>query len=416
MRDRLLALFGGAATGRARRSRVAVRVSVLLCALLCACAGPQMPQAPPAFLFKDASFVAPEERYRADDLFAVSDRMQHFLRVDIAHQLRRKGPVDGLIDALYRQGQLKLAYDASTTRTASEAFDARAGNCLSLVIMTAAFAKELNLGVRYNAARTEEVWARSGGLLVGSGHVNITLSQTYLDPGAWVREAPLTVDFLPADEIGELPIREIPERIVIAMYMNNRGAEALVAGDLDDAYGWTREAILRSPEFDKAYNTLGIVYARHGDLAQAERVFQFELERDPKNATVMFNLAEVLSQAGRQSEAAALRARLARIDPDPPYYYFDLGVQAMQRNDFEAAKSLFAKEVLRADYSDEFHFWLGLAYFKLGDIDRARRQLRLAIDRTHTHKDHDLYTAKLAWLQSSDHPRLSAPAVFAPSR
>ena len=54
-----------------------------------------------------------------------------------------------LLEALYTQGELRLEYDARRTRTAAEAFDARMGNCLSLVIMTAAFATEMQLQVRF---------------------------------------------------------------------------------------------------------------------------------------------------------------------------------------------------------------------------------------------------------------------------
>ena len=73
---------------------------------------------------------------------------------------------------------------------------------------------------------------------------------------------------------------------------------------------------------------------------------------------------------------------------------------AMQQNDFSTATKMFAKEVSRADYNQEFHYWLGVAYFKLGEIERARRQLSLAMEKSTTRGDHDLYAAKLAWLQT----------------
>ncbi|HVE90023.1 MAG TPA: transglutaminase domain-containing protein, partial [Burkholderiaceae bacterium] len=133
----------------------------LICVLLTACATPQQQRAqPPEFLFNDESFSAPSERITAADVFAVSDPMKRYLRTEITSQLRQLGAQQGLISALYHKGQLKLQYDTSTTRNASQAFEARAGNCLSLVIMTAAFAKELGLQVRYQSAYLEETWGR----------------------------------------------------------------------------------------------------------------------------------------------------------------------------------------------------------------------------------------------------------------
>jgi len=239
--------------------------------------------------------------------------------------------------------------------------------------------------------------------LLGSSHVNVTFGAWHADIANRVYRNPLTVDFLPPDETSGLQTEEISEATVVAMYMNNKSVEALVRGQLDDAYGWARAAIRESPEFVSSYNTLGVIYMRHGDLQQAARVFGHVLKGEPDNATVLSNLADVQSELGNESEAAALRSRLARVDPYPPYYYFDLGMAAMQQNDFRAAKKWFAKEVDRADYSHEFHFWLGVAYFKLGEVELAERQLLLARERSSERGDRDLYAAKLAWLRSNDH-------------
>ena len=81
-------------------------------------------------------------------MFALSDEMRRYLRTELAGPIRAKGRQSGLIEALYGKGQLKLDYDSSMTRNAAQAFAARSGNCLSLVIMTAAFAKELGLARR----------------------------------------------------------------------------------------------------------------------------------------------------------------------------------------------------------------------------------------------------------------------------
>ena len=64
---------------------------------------------------------------------------------------------------------------------------------------------------------------------------------------------------------------------------------------------------------------------------------------------------------------------------------------------------MFAKEVERAPYYHEFHFWLALSYLGLGDYDKARKQLTLAMENSTTRSDHDLYAAKLDRLTSYMH-------------
>jgi tetratricopeptide (TPR) repeat protein len=197
--------------------------------------------------------------------------------------------------------------------------------------------------------------------------------------------------------------------------MNNKSVEAMVHGSLDDAYGWARAAILRSPQFVSSYNTLGVIYLRRGDPQQAARVFGYVLARDPDNATFLSNMADTQSRLGNETEAAALRAHLARIDPHPPYYFFNQGMTAMQAGDFRRARSLFAREVARADYNHEFHFWLSVAYYKLGEVERAQRQLALALERSTTRGDRDLYAAKLAWLRLKEHAHDGAHPEGVPS-
>ena len=130
-----------------------MRWSILIvCAVLSACAA--QPTAPPRpdQLFNDAAFQARSTPVDTD-VFALSEAMRRFLHIEIGPQLRRKGRLEGLIDALQTRAQLKLEFDSAATRTAAEAFDLRAGNCLSLVIMTAALAKELGLRVDRKSTR-----------------------------------------------------------------------------------------------------------------------------------------------------------------------------------------------------------------------------------------------------------------------
>src|SRR5512147_364460 len=101
---------------------------------LCLSACASVPVPPAHSLLDDSLFDRSTPPPTAAEVFAVSEPMRRFVEEDLARESRRKGPRTALIDALYAPGQLKLEYDAQRTRTAAEAFDARSGNCLSLVI------------------------------------------------------------------------------------------------------------------------------------------------------------------------------------------------------------------------------------------------------------------------------------------
>ena len=370
------------------------------CTLLAACAGPRELAQRPEHLLDDRLFAAPSEQVDPQDVFAMSDAMRRYLRhPQIEAQMRKKGAQRGLLEALYTTGELRLEYDAKTTRNAARAFDERAGNCLSLVVMTAAFAKELGLQVRYQSAYLEETVSRSGSLVLRSGHVNITLDRPFANPRFSTNEA-LTVDFLPPEELKGLRTREIDEHTVVAMYMNNRAVEAVVAGRIDDAYAWAREAVRHDPNFLGSLNTLGVVYLRRAALEQANRVFAHVLGRDAENRTALANLANVYARQGRVEESMAVQRRLAKLEPEPPFHYFNLGLAAMKRQDYDTARRMFAREVARDDGYHEFHYWLGLADYELGNIEQARRHMARALESSTSIKQRHLYSAKLDWIQA----------------
>lgn len=371
------------------------------CLLAAACAGPQ-PLAPRLdHLFHDELFAAPTERVSAAEIFALSEPMKRYLQHDIAGQLRRKGPVRGLLEAVSEKGQLKIEYDTSLTRTAQQAFEAKAGNCLSLVIMTAALAKELGLQVRFQSAYLEEAFSRNSNLLLRSGHVNLSLDRGFIDRRMHPFENALTIDFLPPEDLRGLRVRDIAEETVIAMFMNNRAVEALVEDRLDDAYWWAREAVRSSPAFLGAQNTLGVVYLRRQQPTHAAAVFSHVLGQEADNKPALSNLARTYARLGHTEASLALYRRLAQLEPDPPFSFFNEGLAAMKKQDFGRARDLFAKEVARADYHAEFHFWLGLANLQLGDVERARKHLRLALDNSTTPQDRAIYSAKLDWLRAN---------------
>jgi len=368
---------------------------LLACSLLGACATPPAPKLDTSF-FADARFEPPSEPIRAADVFAVSPAMKAYLDDGIAGKVLARGRTEALVEALYKKSELRLEYDSVMTRNAAQAFAARSGNCLSLVIMTAAFAKELGIPVRYQSVVTDELWGRDGGIDFVIDHVNVTLGQRIGGP-IWAGRFTdaVTVDFLPPQELNGQKQHELPESTVLAMYMNNRAAESLARGRIDDAYWWAREAIVQEPGFVRALNTLGVVYRRHGDLAQAERALRQAYSAQPANPQIVFNLAQVLAEQGRGAEAQSLRERLAQLQPEAPFSYFDRGRIALKNGDAKAARDLFLREVDRAPYNAEFHYWLAVAYAKLGDVPAARAQLELAMEASATRSDRDLYAAKL---------------------
>ncbi len=393
-------------------------VRFLLASLICSaitllsgCANVN-PVGPNASFFRDEAFAKPTVPVASrDDFFAMSPAMTAWMQshVGVSHQGetadgRAKRYQRALIDALYDGRQLKIDYDATITRRAAETFDLRAGNCLSLVIMTAAFAKAMDLDVQYRSVDVNETWSRANGMYVAIGHVNITIGKkrtTQID--ARQDYVPLTVDFFPPEATVGQRSWPITESTVIAMYMNNRAAEVLADGDETAAYWWSRAAIGEDPEFLPAYNTLGVVYRRKGSLDAAALAFNHVLAFEPYNSKALSNMATVLEQQGRTTEALQMQARLdnlLRRGQQAPFAFFNAGIRHMEAGEYQLARAAFTKELERDPNNDEVNYWQARALVQLGEMKRADDHLSTAIDYSTTSQRRELYAAKRDYLKN----------------
>lgn len=381
-----------------------MRPSRLLACLLCCgalalggCRTLSPASAPPPGLFQDQLFAQPAAPIDTAGIFALSDAMRRYLQQEIS-SAKGADTRRALFHALYQRDQLKLEYDAAVTRNAAQTFEARAGNCLSLAIMTAALARELNFSVQFQLVDTGQNWSRAGKLYFSSNHVNIVLDRKRTDifGGSLLHNnnPPLVVDFIPITPEASLRAQPLTEQTVVAMYLNNRAAELLAGGQVNDAYWAARQAIAADPGFLNAYNTLGVIYQHHGELAAAERALRHALSQAPESTIYLSNLAQTLDNARRPEEAALLRERLRLLEPYPPFYFFQQGQEAMAKGDYGRARKLFERELERMPDYHELHYWMAVASFQLQDLRTAERHLQAAMEHSTSREASDLYAAK----------------------
>lgn len=382
-----------------RRRLAAALIGGLFVALFAGCA--QVPQASGRdvrALLHDEWFAPSKEDTSPDRVFALSDAMRAYADNELRALIAHRDPRRVLIEALHNRGQLRLAYDAERTGNAAETFDSRSGNCLSLVLMTGAFARHLGLPVTFRAVQLDPQYTRAGGLTLENGHVNIMMGHMGERP-IWGAHD-LVVDFLPTRELVGHSAVPLPEPTVIAMYMNNRAAETLADGRTDDAYAWARAALLQDPSHASAVNTLAVIYMRRGQQAAAEQALRFALAGEPENTAVLSNLVLVLRNTERAAEADAVAAQLKALQPYPPFHFLESGRRALANGRATEARDLFERELRRQPFQHEVHFWLAQAYAQLGNTRKAAEHLQQAKDYSTTMSSQKLYSAKLDKLRA----------------
>lgn len=381
-------------------SRLRSGLLALLAALCAACATPPPPPTPTA-LFHDQLFGPPSQPVSADEVFALSPAMREYAQKNLANLQRMTDSRRAFIEVMYQKSGLQLSYDATRTRNAAEAFEAREGNCLSLVIMTAAFARWLDLNVGFQAVLTDEIYSRNGSLVLASQHVNLELGPPPVRPAVTRSSVDsLVVDFLPPSELRGQRTRPLGAHTIVAMFFNNRAAEALASGRRDDAYWLAREALRQDPAYANAANTLGVVYLRAGHEAQAEAALRHALAHEGSVVNALSNLLPILQRQQRHGEAAALAARLAQLQPVPPFQRLEEGRVAMAAGNFQQAHELFQQELRLQPYQDEVHFWAAQAAWRLGRPAEAARHMAYARDYSLDRGSQARYSAKLEALRT----------------
>ncbi len=349
-----------------------------------------------AGVWDDGRFAPSAADTRPEQVWALSPAMQHFVDTQVRPLQRRHGTRDGLYLALRDHAALRLEYDAERTRNAAEAFEARAGNCLSLVAMTAAIARHLGVPYEVNEVHIAPIWSRSEHLVLLNGHVNVSLG----GGRETLRRDRLTLDFVPIEPGVSFRSAPIDDARVAALFLNNRAVEAMEQGQWDDAYAYLRSAARADPGYLNVLNTLGVLYRRQGAPVLAERAWQRLIDLDPSHVHAMANLERLLRESGRVGEASALVLKREQRHDRTPFAAYALGLAAAERGDWAAARHHFERELALAPQFHELRWWLARTYLALGERQRADAELAKAQALAPTVEGRRRYQAKLDALRA----------------
>lgn len=356
-------------------------LAVLSLGLLAACAsgertGAALPE--PADIWRDAAFAYQPElvvETRAS-LFALEPDVVRALRFDSGGATPVERRLDLLVSRFYGSGGIRLAYDASHTTGATQTWRSKRGDCLSLTILAYAAARQLGIDAHMQEVRVPLSVDRRDGVDFINGHVNVvvrneaevTFNGKSFGAGSFI------IDFEPqagARRFGQW----LSEDAILARYYNNRAAQYWVQKDDARAYAYYRAAIATAPDFAPAYANLAQLYARHGLDADAERLLRHAIAQGGPTYVPLHALHRLVLAQGRTQEAQQLADLLAKRQDEDPYHWLGLGLDALREGRNRAAIAALEKAAALTAGFEEIHYHLGLAYWRDGQREAARKQL-----------------------------------------
>ena len=127
--------------------------------------------------------------------------------------------IENILDFVFGPGGLELQYKLTPTRSATQTYYAREGNCLSFVNLFVGVARAVQLNPSYVEVRDLQRWNYKDGVVLSQGHIVAGLE----------REGNLsTFDFLPYRAKSYRDLNPISDLTATAHFDNNLGAHLKV--------------------------------------------------------------------------------------------------------------------------------------------------------------------------------------------
>ena len=327
------------------------------------------------------------EKLPEADLFGMSVAMKQFVDMTVAGLGSEDEKIRALLEAVLSPGRLGVKYDDSATYTASEAFQQRRVNCLSFTIMMVTMLRYLGMDVAFNQVEVPPIWDLQGESLVLSQHVNALVTKSY--------GAKKIIDINLREYELYYPQRTIDDRVIAALYYNNRGMESMLAGEVRQSFLNLHQALKLAPELPYIWTNLGTLYRERGRLSEAEIAYRLALQREPGNLIAISKAQRNYTDLGDVRMAEYFRQRAVLFREKNPYYHYARAKDEVLRGDYSGALADIQVAISMYKKEHRFFFLQGVIYSALTDRGRADASFKKALELTASQQQQEAYRRKM---------------------
>ena len=321
---------------------------------------------------------------------AVSEEMRQFLNANIDRKADSLQQLNTLVRLVFQQNALNFSY-VSETRTASETFGKRGGNCVSFTFLFLAMARELGLDARYREVDIVPIWSKMGNMVSMSGHANALV---YIAGQSYV------VDLFPRLNPLQVGGRIVSDQRAVAHFLSNRAVEHLAQGRTPTAIQYFQKALECDPTASFVWANMGVAQSTAGNQIEAEGAYLRAIKENPGEMVAMSNLASLYERLGREHEAQAYATKVRKFKLRNPYYHFSLGLQAYDSGEYRASLEHLKTALKLKPAEHNFYLAMAKAYVKLGEMDKASANLKQALKTAPDEASKTRYSEKLSYLAS----------------
>lgn len=351
--------------------------------LLSGCASQAQRIEQSASLWKDAHFSSQETRpLDASEIFNIGPALESKIRAANLQHASIQERADFLLNLIYTSSNRPFLYEGYHTTPANETWDRNHGDCLSLSILTYAIGKRLHLPIAIQEIPLPVQFDRRGKTEYLNAHVNTIILNPQLAIANDVAKNDrgyMLIDFDP----GQFTQRRgtlLTEQEVVARFYSNLGAEAMFNNKPSVAYHYFKAALDMSPTHTPSHLNLATLYQTQGLNNEAITALKRGLQLNAKDAVMLRELQRAYVNAGMHADAHGLDQAIQLIQESDPYFWIGAGLQALQTKQYERAIQSLEKAQKLSTGFEEVHQYLAEAYWRVGNIDLAKQQMKILGD------------------------------------
>lgn len=329
------------------------------------------------------------------DVFTLSVSQQTTFLLEISKKQSQGFKLHEALKAVLSSKLSNFTYYGKTY-TAEKTMRLNSGNCMSLAILTTAYAKLLGLEFSYRQVDTIPIFQKENNLILSSSHVQTIIYDADFieDPNEiYIQKPGIVIDYFPdaSNRVG----KSFGESGFTSMYYTNLAADALVDNELSKAFVFAEKAHYFDKKNLEVINLLAVIHRRAGDDFSAEKIYQAGLELENASLDLISNYIMLLQKQKREEEAVVYQSQLDKLDDPNPYHWLEQAYIAEKNQRTDKAAYYYQKALINAPYLNQAYMGLYKIFREKGHIIKAKNMLSKALEWTYEIERRKQYKQKL---------------------
>ncbi|ESP91453.1 tetratricopeptide repeat protein [Pseudoalteromonas luteoviolacea] len=327
------------------------------------------------------------------DIFSLPKQEQHKFLTYYNAELNKGIRPDRAVLNYLEQRLDRFTFDGATL-TARESLEKNEGNCISLAILTQAYASLAKIETTFREVGTVPVFRKNNNTILISNHFRTKLLAPSSSNAAnqfEIIRAGTVVDYFPAQDSFFIDTASYDD--LVAKYYANKAVDSLLDKNFNNSYSFLISALNYSPNDAELINVAAVLHRRRGLQNDALEIFKFA---DKHHLTSQNLISNYLSLAKTQEDTQLVNHLENLLDNSvsTPFDKIQLAQRSIRKGSYNKAIRELKEIIVETPYIPEPYFELARIYYTKGDIENTERLLALAIEKSSDPQKRSLFQAK----------------------